>query len=501
MGLEVADLFATLGLKPDHESWEKGDKLIESVKHGLEAFAGIEAVKKIGEMVDHVVEAAVGAERLGQKIGITAEAVQELGYAADVSGASTEDLQVSMQHLARGMEEFRTKGTGPMKDGLNALNLSFSQLKGESLDQNLEAIADKFAEMPDGVKKTAAAMDIFGRSGTALIPLLNKGGDGIAELRNEAEKLGVVIGGEGIKRAEEFEESQKRLKATITGLKNEAIVALLPALNEMISGLMEWVKANREVIASSIQTVVEGLMIAMRGLGYVVQAVVAVIDFFAEHAELARAVLIALGIIISGIALEAAASWAIAHVAMLEVIAAVTAAVLVFQDLFKALTQGRGVIAAVFRFIVEGLRRELHNLEDAFTAIGGFFSNVAKKIQDEFEIVIDWISGKIDWAWNQIEKLGRAPGAALSAAVDFFSGGGDGAGSGPGGSAAASVAQRVVPGSSGAPSVTVDARTTLEINASGTDPQGVVDIARDQISQHHDRVWRDVNAAVGGDEP
>ena len=42
--------------------------------------------------------------------------------------------------------------------------------------------------MPDGVKKTAFAVDLFGKSGTAMIPMQNAGAAGLAAMQEEARK-------------------------------------------------------------------------------------------------------------------------------------------------------------------------------------------------------------------------------------------------------------------------------------------------------------------------
>ena len=54
-------------------------------------------------------------------------------------------------------------------------------------------MADKFKAMPDGTKKTALAMDILGKSGKDLIPLLNSGSEGLGEMLAEADSLGITL--------------------------------------------------------------------------------------------------------------------------------------------------------------------------------------------------------------------------------------------------------------------------------------------------------------------
>lgn len=314
----VEELFETLGLKINHAQWAAGEhavekmregldkigesKFAEHIKEGMAIFASYEGVKILGEFVNQTVEAAVQAKRLGERVGLTSEAVQELGYAADVSGSSTEGLTVGFQHLARGLNELRTKGTGPAVDAFRSLGISASdaEVRHGKLDQVIEIVANKFKNMPDGVKKTSSAMDLFGREGATLIPLLNKGADGIKELREEAEKLGIVIDEEGIQKAEHFEESQKKLHATLVGLRNQAVMALLPTLQEMADKVFKWVMANREMLKQKLQQFVEGLAKAIQFLAKVVGVVIDVIQFLSQHATLAKFAIIGLALLIGG---------------------------------------------------------------------------------------------------------------------------------------------------------------------------------------------------------
>jgi len=57
----------------------------------------------------------------------------------------------------------------------------------------MPGLADKFKSMPDGAEKTALAMQLFGRSGTQMLPFLNQGSEGIAKLTGQAGKMGLVL--------------------------------------------------------------------------------------------------------------------------------------------------------------------------------------------------------------------------------------------------------------------------------------------------------------------
>jgi hypothetical protein len=360
--MTIAELFATLGLETDEASFEKGEKLIEGVKTALEALAVYEGIKKLHEMVESTVEAGVAFKHLGEKLGISAESVQELGYAADVSGASVDEMQTGLQHLAMQMEEVKKTGTGPLAEGLGKLKLSASQISKLPLDDQLARIASAFADAGPEVNKTGVAMEIFGRSGTALIPLLNKGADGLAELREEFVATGAELDGNAIESLEHYEETQKRLHYIMVGFKNEAVMALLPQLQSLADGLQKWIKANHELIRQRIQQVVAGIIVVLKAFARIVNIAIKVLGVLAEIVDRVAEAFGALiggsdGLedVLVGAAIAVGAAWALATAPLLIMAALVAALILVVQDLWSGLNGGDSVLKNLYHAFVQWL--------------------------------------------------------------------------------------------------------------------------------------------------
>jgi hypothetical protein len=194
-----------------------------------------------GYMVKSTLNAMDSMSKMSQQAGVTVEALSGLGYAADLSGVSTEVLAQNLGRLSKGMNE-AAQGTGEALKAFKALNIDVTQLR--SADQALVQIADRFRSMEDGAQKTALAMQLFGRSGMQMIPFLNLGADGIAKLTSEAESLGVVLSTEAAKAAEEFNDNVKRLQKGLEGLAISISTKMLPALNQLVSGLVNAQKSS-----------------------------------------------------------------------------------------------------------------------------------------------------------------------------------------------------------------------------------------------------------------
>lgn len=334
-GTVVADLFAKLGLLPDVKSWAKGDKLISGIKTGLAGIAGVFAVSGIVGMIKDTIALGGELHDTSQAIGVGVEALQELRYAAGFAGVAADDMTIALGKFGKGMTDAQQTGKGPFADALRTLRVSMRDLKGETLDQNLEVIADKFAKMPDGAKKSSLAVDLFGKAGRKLIPFLNEGSAGIVKLRNEAQELGVVLDEKTVGELDNLGDDVDRFKLTLGGLKNQAVVTLLPLLQELVTGLLGWIKANKEIIRTTIAGAMQVVVAILKVFGKALGVVTKVIGFFIENAELGKSVLIALGIVLGYFAVEAAAAWIAAFAPVILAIAAIAALVLGVRQLIK----------------------------------------------------------------------------------------------------------------------------------------------------------------------
>ncbi len=495
---QVADLYAVLGLRPDQNAWKKGNELVDGLKTSLKWFAGFEAVRGIAETVKSTIDLGGHLDDLRQKTGLSAVSLQQWGFAAKLGGSDMDSVAHATGHLARTIKEAQD-GSEEAGKALNQVGLSSKDVTaalkgGAGLDDALIKIADKFASMPDGAQKTALAMGVFGRSGAELIPTLNLGAKGLSELRKEAIDLGAVMSEDTATAADVLGDNIDKVKMSLTGLKNQAVASLLPMLKELVDGLLAWIKVNKGLVIETLTVGVNGLVSAIGFLVDIVGVAVDAFKFLQEHAVLARALLISLGLVITTVAVEAAAAWIIGFWPVIAVVASLTALVLVFDTLLEALLDGKGVFAEVGRFVVYMFNSVIDEIKAVFIAIGDFFQAIGHAIKRSWEVVIDWISAKIDWAMEQLQKVGHYITHPWEIATDV--------------AGALTGAQTIAPQQTimrqsafGAtqPAVRVDSGdTNVTINALGTSATEVGEIVDTKIKEHHDKVWRDAHAASGG---
>lgn len=219
----------------------------------------------IFEIAKATAEQGDEAEKTSKKVGLSVEAFQELTYAAKLNKVSTEEMTQALRHLSLNTYKAST-GSKEARDQFHKLGLSSDDLAKMPTDQILGKVADKFAVMPDGIKKTAMATQLFGRAGSSLLPMLNQGSKGINALKKEADSLGIVLSSEDAEAGEEFIDNLERAKAALTGLRNIVGMALLPVMNEMIVTFKDFVVANRGDITKTINSGMVILVAHMKDL-------------------------------------------------------------------------------------------------------------------------------------------------------------------------------------------------------------------------------------------
>jgi hypothetical protein len=201
--------------------------------------------------VKQSIDAADEMGKAAQKAGVTVEALSGLKYAADLAGVSFEGLQTGIKKLNTNIFE-ASQGSKTQAEAFKMLGISVKDASGniKNADAVLIELADRFSKMPDGVEKSALAVEIFGRAGADLIPLLNSGALGIKELTDEAARLGIVLDTETALAAERFNDQLSRVGFAFDGLKLQLASALLPLLNELADLMVETAKGTKEVTDS-----------------------------------------------------------------------------------------------------------------------------------------------------------------------------------------------------------------------------------------------------------
>ncbi|MGI9214210.1 MAG: hypothetical protein ACR2HS_00655, partial [Gammaproteobacteria bacterium] len=214
---------------------QKNFKDISSfAKTAAGSLAALYGASSIVGFVKTQIDAADATGKMAQKVGISVEELSKLQYAAKLADVDTGQLQVGLVKLSKGMVE-AANGTGQARNALSAMGISVKNSDGtlKSSSTVLGEVADRFATYGDSANKTALAVQLFGKSGAELIPLLNAGSAGIKESADELERFGAVITEKAAAQAERFNDNLTRLSTVGSAVGKTIANEVIPYLNQL----------------------------------------------------------------------------------------------------------------------------------------------------------------------------------------------------------------------------------------------------------------------------
>lgn len=220
--------------------FDKLKKSLGSVSGALDVVKGVAAsvgaalsVSAFAGWIKGAIDAADKMDELSERSGVAVKDVAGLQLAFQQSGLSAEALQSNMSRLNKGIAEGN--------DAFTAMGVSTRNADGslKSTRQMLGDVADKFANYGDGAGKAALAMEIFGKSGADMLPLLNGGSAALDEFDAMARKLGLTMDAETTKNAAAFNDTLELLGLGTQGVARQVAAQLLPTLSGLAGQFLE----------------------------------------------------------------------------------------------------------------------------------------------------------------------------------------------------------------------------------------------------------------------
>ena len=199
-------------------------------------------------------------EKMSHRTGMSAESLSELGYAAKQCGTDIGAIEAGTRKMQTLMLE-AGRGSQAAADKLAALGLSYKQLAKLSPEDQFMAIIDRLGQM-DEASRAAHAMNVLGKSASALMPLINAGSGGIAELRAEAKKLGVSMSTADAQGAAALADAMTRLQTSMKSIVNAIGAALAPEIKKLSHWLLQSTQYIIDMVNNNRQLIVTILKVA-----------------------------------------------------------------------------------------------------------------------------------------------------------------------------------------------------------------------------------------------
>ena len=213
---------------------------VRGVGNAFKALFAAAAVAGFSAFVKGAIDSADAFGKLSTRTGIAADKLQAYANAGKLADVSQSDLETGLRTLARTQGE-AADGVVTYSEAYAKLGLSVKKADGslKPSDQLLGEIADKFADLPNGPEKAAIAMDIFGRSGSKLITLLNGGTEALERFNYETSE-------NFAQNAELFNDKITTLQIQFDGFRMQLADALLPTLNSIIEAFSVMLSAEND---------------------------------------------------------------------------------------------------------------------------------------------------------------------------------------------------------------------------------------------------------------
>ena len=355
------------------------------------------AIGGLTTLAKGAIDAADNLNDLSQRTGVSVESLSRFGAAANDSGSSVDEVAKAMGKLSKSIVDPASKAN----EALKSIGVSATDASGKirPMDDVMLDIADRFAKMPDGAQKTALAMELFGKSGMNLIPMLNQGRDALS-------KYNATITTEGAQAADKFNDSLNEIARVVAGPFNQAVTALLPLITQIAQGV-----AGAITAFSQLPQPVQGVILVVGGLAAafiaLAPAITAIITIGPALAGLAAG-FAALGPIVAGLGTVLAVVFT-GPVGIAALVIAAGIAIYAFRDkigaAFTAIGEYFKQLPAGFQSffidpLVEGFKllMEMINttfiqpVKDAFAAVLRFINvNFVQPIQTAFSGLVESI--------------------------------------------------------------------------------------------------------------
>ncbi len=173
-----------------------------------------------------------------RSLGVSVEALQELRFAAQLSGVSIASLDTALKFLNKNTSE-AISGNTKIVDAFDRLGLSVRELQTMRPEQLFGAVIEQLGKVPTAAERTRLSMLLLGRSGSELGKLATESAAGIEALRQQARDLGVVLDEKTIRAADDLGDKFDALSTIMKVQMVESLLALTPLWDRMATSILD----------------------------------------------------------------------------------------------------------------------------------------------------------------------------------------------------------------------------------------------------------------------
>lgn len=200
--------------------------------------------------------------KTAERIGVTIEELSVMKRVGELSRIRFETLARGIRNVSRNLFQL-SKGSKEMALSFEAVGFSAEELSRLVTLGPLEAfdeIAAKLADVREPAKRTALAMRTLGEeAGPQLLPFINLGRQGMADLREEIIRLGGSVSTTQGRIAAAFNDSRTRISIAVDGIRSALSEEILPGLTVFLNKAATIIAENKEKIVKTVKEIAVGV--------------------------------------------------------------------------------------------------------------------------------------------------------------------------------------------------------------------------------------------------
>jgi len=368
--MALREIFARFGIDFDRQgNLRRGAREVDRTKRSVQrltplvnrlrsgfgslglAIGGVAAIHQMRSFVSETIRIGDNFDKTAQQVGLTTRELQAFSHAAELGGVDSAAFANGMGQLQRKAYDAST-GLKEAQDAFEALGISVTDSSGQlkSGSQLLNEVADGLQNTENSTTRTALSMELMGRSGRRLLPMLTGGSEGLASMTAELEELGGGASEQMIRQSVELTDTLTRFRVRLLSIRSALAVRFLP----MIERAVLWMGTFSEKITELV-----------------------------GNARLLKAGAIAVGSVLVAVGLMTIATWGPVVATVAAVATAIAALTLLIEDLWltaadpEADTLTRRFLewatgAENARQIIANLNQGIEDLRNTLATVGGF---------------------------------------------------------------------------------------------------------------------------------
>lgn len=275
----IENLITQLSFDPDTEELEKFDEFLGTAVKGLTAIVAgaTAAATAIFVFTKSIAESNDELGKFALRTGVDIEALQELGFVAELNGGSIDSMNSSLENLSRIASE-AARGMGPGIEAFGILGVSVTDANGRMKDADdlMMDVADSISRLGSQAERLEFAQKL-GIGGDLLIAI-QQGSEAIRKQRQEARELGFVIDKDATQAAADFVDEMLRIEKIISGVSSAIGTRLMKQIIPMLKAFTDWFKLNKAIIQQNLSAFLDRAITTITGVFNIVFRVVGIVN-------------------------------------------------------------------------------------------------------------------------------------------------------------------------------------------------------------------------------